>query len=107
MTKFESFLEVLKQNILDMADKELQEFKLAAVMDGITFTSKLRADLLRWNIQYANGDISRDEYEWLLEGKKDLAEMEFLKQQGLAQVRLDNFVNSLITMIVSTAITAL
>jgi hypothetical protein len=59
--------------------------------------------LRRWTKLLAQGDLSKDDFEWLVAGKKDLAEMEALKQTGLALVRLERFQNALISLVIDTA----
>lgn len=51
----------------------------------------------------AKGDLTKDDFEWLLAGKKDVALLVALKQKGLAKVALDRFSNGLIDVIVATA----
>jgi len=44
------------------------------------------------------------DFEFLLKGKKDLAEMEALKQLGLSKVRLDKITNGIIDIITGSVI---
>jgi hypothetical protein len=44
------------------------------------------------------------DFEFLLKGKKDLAEMEALKQLGLSKVRLDKITNGIIDVITGSVI---
>lgn len=101
------FLETLKTNILEVAKTQLEHFKLQAVLDGVTFATRLQTDLTIWSQQHAAGNLSEEDFHWLVESKKDLAEMYFLKQSGIAAIQLDLFVNSLVNVIVSTAISTL
>jgi hypothetical protein len=50
-----------------------------------------------------NGQLSKDDYEWLLASKKDLAELVALKRAGLSKVGMDRFTNGVIDTTVSTA----
>lgn len=103
MAAFDDFIEALKTELVDFAEYSWKMYEKAAVKDGTAFVETLKADLERWTRMLAKGDLTRDDFEWLLFGKKDLAELVSLKQKGLAKVALDRFVNGLIDTIVSTA----
>ncbi len=49
------------------------------------------------------GYLTRDDFDWLVFGKKDLAALHALKQKQLTTVALDRFINGLIDIIVPTA----
>lgn len=103
MATFDEFIEVLKTELVEFAEYSWKTYKNAAVKDGKSFIEKSKADLERWTKMLAKGELTRDDFEWLMVGKKDLAELVALKQKGLAKVALDRFVNGLIDTIVSTA----
>ncbi len=103
MATFDEFLKTLKTELVEFAEYSWKIYKTAAVKDGKAFLEKSKADLERWTKMLAKGELTRDDFEWLVVGKKDLAELEALKQKGLAKVALDRFVNGLIDTIVSTA----
>ena len=89
--------------MVEFAEYSWKTYKTAAVKDGKAFLEKSKTDLERWTKMLAKGELTRDDFEWLVVGKKDLAELVALKQKGLAKVALDRFVNGLIDTIVSTA----
>ncbi len=89
--------------MVEVAEKNWKEFREAAEKDGNAFLDRTEEDLRRWTKLLAQGDLSQDDFEWLVAGKKDLAEMEALKQAGLALVRLERFRNALISLVVDTA----
>jgi hypothetical protein len=103
MTTFEDFIEALKIELVEFAEYSWNTYKDAAIIDGKAFIENSGTDLKRWTEMLARGDLTRDDFEWLMVGKKDLAELFALKQKGLAKVALDRFVNGLIDTIVSTA----
>lgn len=103
MATFDEFLETLKTELVEFAEYSWKTYKTAAVKDGKAFLEKSKTDLERWTKMLAKGELTRDDFEWLVVGKKDLAELVALKQKGLAKVALDRFVNGLIDTIVSTA----
>ena len=103
MSNFDDFIEALKEGLEDFAEDRWKDFKDAALNDGKSFLDKSKEDLERWTKSLANGNLNKNDFEWLLESKKDLAELFALKQIGLTKVALDRFLNGLIDLIISTA----
>lgn len=103
MGNFDEFLAVLKDKVSTLVS-ELKQYKDAAAKDANSFLEDTRADLERWTRLLARGELSRDEFQWLLSARLDLAKMVALKQAGLAKVRLDRFRKSLLDALTSTAL---
>jgi hypothetical protein len=103
MATFDEFIAILKTELADFAEYSWKTYKNAAIKDGEAFIEKSKADIERWTKMLTKGELTQDDFEWLMVGKKDLAELIALKQNGLAKVALDRFANGLIDTIVSTA----
>jgi hypothetical protein len=103
MADFSRFLEELAAKLTDIADQQWMAYRDAAISDGTAFVEKIKADLERWSQLLASGALSKDDFAWLVQGKKDLAELEALEQAGLALARLDQFRTDLINLVVDTA----
>jgi len=103
MAGFDDFLKALKDGLKQLVTDTVQDFKQAATKDGEAFLANARTDLETWTKALAKGELSKEEFEWLLKGQKDLAEMVALKQAGLGLVRVDQFRSSLIDLVVGTA----
>ena len=88
----------------DLIARTLSDHKRAATKDVAAFLKRARSDLERWVRQLASGALTQDEFEFLVRGQKDLAEMEALKQAGLGSARLDQFQASLIDLVIGTAV---
>lgn len=104
MPDFKDFLDTLTERIGSLAVGSLKDFKNAITKDGKAFLEKARQDLERWTALLEAGQLTRDDFEWLVKGKKDLAELAALKQAGLAKARLDKFRDSLIEVVIGTAV---
>ena len=104
MADFNDFLNNLLKGLEDLTRDHWQDFKDAAEKDGNAFFKKTSEDLQRWTKMLADKELSKTDFEFLVAGKKDLAEMEALKQAGLALVRVEKFRNALISLIVDTAV---
>jgi len=104
MPTFNDFISTLKNDLLDFAKENLDEYKDELLKDGTDFINKTKSDLERWAEGLTSRALSPADFEFLLKGKKDLAEMEALKQIGLSQIRLDKITNSIIDIIAGSAI---
>lgn len=104
MGDFSDYLKTLEDGIKNLAEKMLKGFQDEALKDGKEFLKKTQEDLKRWTRLLASKELTQDDFEWLVIGKKDLAELHLLKQKGLSLVRIDRFRNSLIDLIIDSAI---
>ncbi|MFH1147091.1 MAG: hypothetical protein V1736_05220 [Pseudomonadota bacterium] len=104
MATFEEILHECRKCIAAFAAENWPEFKQAVMDDAEAFITSTKDDLERWSYQLLTGQLSKDDFEWLVRSKKDLAEMEALKRLGLAQVQLDSLVNGLIEVIIRSLI---
>ncbi len=103
MTKFDDFIDALKDNISDLVREHWKDYSGAAAKDAQAFLEKTRDDLQRWTNLLAQGHLTRDDFEWLVKGKRDLAEMVTLQETGLALAQIDRFKAALLTTLVNTA----
>lgn len=103
MAKFDDFIDAIEGGAKELAKKTLKGFKEEAVTDTKAFLEASKDDLQRWTKLLANSDLSQDDFEWLVMGRKDVAELHALKQSGLALVRIDRFKNALLNLVIDTA----
>jgi len=104
MSTFNEFVSTLKNDLLDFAKENLEEYKDEILKDGILFIEKAKSDLERWTEGLASGALSKADFEFLLKGKKDLAQMEALKQLGLSKIRITKITNGIIDVVVGSAV---
>lgn len=103
MPDFEDLLNTLKDEIVTLAESHFDDYREQAIADGEAFLDTTSDDLKHWTRRMDNGELSPQEFESLVCGKKDLAEMEALKQTGLAAARADQFRDAMIDRVVDTA----
>lgn len=103
MPDFDEFLKTLKHDLGDLAHHFGDDVKTELINDGRSFAVKSKRDLERWMKELVNGSLTKDDFEWLVKGKKDLAEMEALKQAGLTRARIDKYRNALLDTVISSA----
>lgn len=104
MPTFNDFVSTLKSDLLEFAKENLDEYKDEILKDGNAFIERTREDLIRWTEGLAAGALSKADLEFLLKGKKDLAQMEALKQLGLSKIRISKITNSIIDVVVGSAV---
>jgi hypothetical protein len=102
MANFDDFWKTLTTGLEQLTLKNWSEVKAAAVADGQAFLEKTKADLERWTQLLGSGALTKDDFEWLVAGKKDLAEMQTLEKAGLTLVRAERFQNNLISLVIDT-----
>ena len=97
MADFNQLQEQLKDSLVKLGSKEWGAYREAPEKDAAAFLQQTRADLERWAQMLQSGQLSQDEFQWLLQAKKDSLQMEALKHAGLAKVALDGFSKDLLT----------
>jgi hypothetical protein len=94
----------LLTNVESFVADKWNDLKQEAVDDSVKFLTAAKDDILRWFSLFAEEKLSYDELEWLLKGKRDSAELLYLKQKGLAKPELDKFLNGLLETIIATSL---
>ncbi len=104
MANFDEILQDLKDNALDLIKSTLLDFKDQATEDVNEFLNSSKDKLERWATGLAKGELTKEDFKWLLESQKDLLVMNGLKQAGLAKIQIDKFKNAIINMVVDTVV---
>ena len=104
MPDINDFLVSLKDELLGFAEDNLKEYKDELLKDGNDFAKKLKNDLERWGQGLISGALSQKDFEFLVKGKKDLAEMEALKQAGLGKIKINKLRDGVIGIVVNSAL---
>jgi hypothetical protein len=100
MFDFKKITEEILKEIESLAEGAFKKHKDKAFKDGRAFLDKIEDDLERLSNLLAKGELTAEEFKWLVRGKKDLAEMVLLKQAGLALVQIDQFKNSILDSVI-------
>jgi hypothetical protein len=103
MSKFEDFGKAVGDGVANIAKGDLKDFLKEAKDDTNQFLATTKEDLKTWTKQLADGDLSKDEFEFLVRGKDDLAEMHALTQAGIAAAQVQKFRDALIDLVIDTA----
>ena len=103
MPSFDEFRDALFDQLKTLAQDESAAFGEAVLADGQAFVAKSEADLMRWTAALEAEILTPQDFTWLVQGKRDLAEMEALKQAGLGLARLDRLRTAMLDAVVGTA----
>lgn len=100
MFNFDTFVEALRKDLSNLALDFGEELKDDLIEAGSEFAGNTRDDLERWAGQLAEGKLSKEDFKYLLKSRKDLTELEALKQKGLTQVRIDELKDAVVDTII-------
>ncbi|MGW8208159.1 MAG: hypothetical protein ACWGO2_04045 [Syntrophobacteria bacterium] len=103
MADFDKYFDKLVKNLEDLVKNNWKDFLDAAEADGKAFLLETKEDLKRWTRLLSNGDLTREEFEFLVGSKEDLLKLKALKKLGLTKVRIQMFQTAVIGLIIDTA----
>lgn len=98
---FEEILKELKTSLLQLFGEKWEDLKGESKKDIEQFLKDSEEKLKRWTVLLANGDITLDDYEWLVKSQKDLLLMKALHKAGVSKISLGHFKNKIIQVIVN------
>jgi hypothetical protein len=103
MSDFDDFIEESLKGIKGLFRTTLEDYRDEISSDTKAFLEKNKEDLKTWTEQLVAGDLSKKDFEDLVLGRKDVAEMYALKEAGLAQAKMDLFKCRLADLLIDTA----
>jgi hypothetical protein len=92
----------LKNDILGLAKTTLKKYTDEALSDGKKLLEDMKNDLERWTHNLVDGNLTKKEFEYLVNTDRDSIKMAALEHAGLAAIRVDQFKNSVLNLIVDT-----
>ena len=101
--QFDEFVDLVTIGTKDLAKNTLRGYKEEALSDAKTFLETSKDDAKRWAKLLKLGELTQEDFEWLILSKKDVVELKLLKDTGLAAVRIERFKNALINLVIDTA----
>ena len=100
-------LKQIEKDISTLAKTLFKQFAKQAEADGKAFFQTTKEQTEEWLQELANKEITEKNFQSLVRGERDLAEMDALKQAGLAQVSIDTFTSGVIDIIINAALAAI
>jgi hypothetical protein len=107
MVNIDNILKSIEEQSRSLAEKLLKQYAQEALVDVRDFLRKSTVNLERWIRELGRREIDKSEFKSLVQGQLDVAEMRALKQAGLAQVKIDIFINGVLDIVVSAALAAI
>lgn len=102
MSNFEELFQQLEKGVESLARTSFKAYANEARTDGQTVLTNLKENLQRWTGEVESGYLTKEDLECLLQEEAALDELTALKQAGLAEIRLDTFKNSVVSLITDT-----
>lgn len=107
MAGFDEIALSIQKGIPDLAKTCLGGFINEAKTNVSTFLESSKNDLKSWLEALATKQLSQEDFQSLLKTKCALAEMDTLKEKGLAEIQLQNFRNGVINLILTSVMNAI
>lgn len=102
--KIKELLESLKDEAIKIAESLFNDLKKEAKTDALKLIKELEEDVKIWAAEFASGELSKADLEFLLLARKELIEMNALKLAGQAKIKTDELKNKLFTLVKDTII---
>jgi hypothetical protein len=99
---FAAIFQQLKQGIIGLAESTVKKFVKEAKDDGLQILHDMKEKLERWTKMLIAGQLTTEDFEFLVNSQKDLIAMNALKEVGLAAIRIDQFKSSVMNLIVDS-----
>ncbi|WP_375587729.1 hypothetical protein [Flagellimonas aurea] len=97
---FDKIFKELKESLVKLLGNQYAGLKKETKEDIVEFVNGSKVKLERWTLLLANGEISLDDYQWLVESQKDLLTMKALEKAGISKISLGHFKNKVVNTLV-------
>lgn len=104
---WDRFTGVINEGLPQLVEGLLKGGLDQARLDVKDFLEDSGRKLKLWGDALAQGKIDRDDFEFLVKQRADLLEMHHLRQIGTRQNRLENFRRGFISLVITSAFSAI
>jgi len=101
---FQAVLATLREGVTSLATNTVQNYVNEAKTDGLNLVESLKTDIQTWEQELAEGKISALDVEFLIMAQKELIEMNALKQAGLGLIKVNEFKNNVLQLVLKAVI---
>ncbi|EDP95418.1 hypothetical protein U8527_17165 [Kordia algicida OT-1] len=101
---FKNVLKEIKGNLLELMGAKFDDLKTESKKDVQDFLEASKAKLERWTTLLAEGNLTPQDYKWLVESQKDLVVLKGLYAAGVSKIKLGHLKNSILDTVINTAI---
>ena len=102
LPRFRKIMRELKNNTENLTLMTVRKYRQDAQRDANRLLQKMRKDLRRWTKLLEDGQLTTEDFEFLVQSNVDSAKMSALESSGLAEIRLRAYRSSLFNMIIDT-----
>ena len=99
---FDQLLQSLESGVESIAKTSLEDYLNEAKQDGENAINGMKANIQQWATEVENGSLTYEDLAFLIKGDEALDEMTALKEAGLSEIRLDEFKNSIVNLVMGT-----
>jgi len=107
MADIDSIISQIKQGITQIATTQCQDYIAQIQQDGDAFLRASKDDLQTWLEQLSSGQLSKEDFEFAVQGRKEALEMDALTQAGLSVIRVEAIRSAIIKLIIAVLVKAI
>jgi hypothetical protein len=107
MADFNKVFDNIKDQVGAEAQTDLKEFSDQGKQDAEAFLDQSRDRLEKWMQLLADKQIDQDEFAWLVESQKAIAQMAALQKANAGSMQIEKFRDSVFQITVNAAVTAI
>lgn len=94
----------LKAGIIELVKEKLDIDSKEVKKEISDILKKSKTKLERWSLLLKNGDITEEDFLWLIESQRDLLQLQTLRTLGVSQIKLGHFKSKVIKFIGNTVV---
>lgn len=103
MATFDDYEKELQKGVRKLAQGLVDGLEEQAVADLNTFLGKSKKDLDRWTKLLEKGEITREDFNDLVQARKALTELHELTRTGIGHSKLERFRTDLVQLFIDSA----
>lgn len=96
----DKLIENLKKELKTIIANSYKDIKPQLEKDLAVFFQTSKEKLERWIVLFSDGDLTEEEFEWLLKSQLDLTVLQALQTTGISKIKLNAIKNNIIKMII-------
>lgn len=97
----------LKCEIITLAKTSFKGFAKEAEQDAKQTIDKIEEKFARWVVLLAEGQLTKEDFELLINAQKELLEMKGLQKVGMSAIKVERFRDGVIKIATDTAFKAI
>ncbi|MFK7772424.1 MAG: hypothetical protein AB8F94_09800 [Saprospiraceae bacterium] len=102
LPRFRNIMKELSGNVDDLTKLTVRKYQKDAKRDAGKMIKGMKRDLRRWTRMLEKGDLTTQDFEFLVKSNVDSAKMSALESSGIALIRLQAYRTSLFNLIIDT-----